>query len=467
MITNNANFPKEGSFIINANTRSIAVPTDFSKNGVGVVGDHAAEALEFSIDRYFDTLDLANATSIDVRWSNTSGKSGIYKVPSSSITDGAETITFVWILTKEAIGDKSGNIKFNVRISIGDIKLNTQPQTIVIKAGLDLAGDIIEDDSDGALELRKGLVAADLAKPAVFATDLNASAGLETLTVAVTGDQSDYGDAVKATWYKDGEVIEGEHGLSYTVTAPGAYQVVLTTSKRIIDETATTIDGNSDVPFKYHTSIASVASTKCIVSAPAEIKIVANLASAIIGAAEGANLELEIERPEEGVITAKAMFKAADAEEFVEVGNAQINENKISYVATRDGAYKLVLTHSLNGGVMSTESGVANVILEPIKPVVHVVPDGEQTLGVTLTASIDNMDDMNTLSYQWYSYGTAAEKDKAVEIKGADSATYTTMTESEGGEGTGYYKVVVTNSKEINKQPRYSSGEAVSGYIKA
>ena len=175
MITNNANFPKEGSFIINANTRSIAVPTDFSKNGVGVVGDHAAEALEFSIDRYFDTLDLANATSIEVRWSNTSGKSGIYKVPSSSITDGAETITFVWILTKEAIGDKSGNIKFNVRISIGDIKLNTQPQTIVIKAGLDLAGDIIEDDSDGALELRKGLVAADLAKPAVFATDLNAS----------------------------------------------------------------------------------------------------------------------------------------------------------------------------------------------------------------------------------------------------------------------------------------------------
>ena len=77
------------------------------------------------------------------------------------------------------------------------------------------------------------------------------------------------------------------------------------------------------------------------------------------------------------------------------------------------------------------------------------------------------MDNMNTLSYQWYSYGTAAEKDKAVEIKGADWATYTTMTESEGGEGTGYYKVIVTNSKEINKQPRYSSGEAVSGYIKA
>lgn len=466
MITNNANFPKEGSFIINANTRSIAVPTDFSKNGVGVVGDHAAEALEFSIDRYFDTLDLANATSIEVRWSNTSGKSGIYKVPSSSITDGAESITFVWILTKEAIGDKSGNIKFNVRISIGDIKLNTQPQTIVIKAGLDLAGEIIEDDSDGALELRKGLVAADLAKPAVFATDLNATAGLETLTIAVAGDQTDYGDAVKATWYKDGEVIEGEHGLSYTVTTPGSYQVVLTTSKRIVDETATTIDG-SEVPFKYHTSIASAASTKCIVSAPAEIKIVSNLASSIIGPAEGAKLELEIERPVEGEVTAKAMFKAIGAEEFVEMGAAQIDGNKVSYVAAKDGAYKLVLTHSLNGGVMTTESAVANVILEPIKPIVHVEPDGEQILGVTLTASVENMDDMNTLSYQWYSYGTRAEADRAVEIKGADEPTYTTMTESEGGEGTGYYKVVVTNSKEINKQAKYSSGEATSGQIKA
>ena len=59
MITKNDKYPVEGNFIINANTRLISVPTDFNKNGVGVVGDNAAETLEFVIDRYFDEYDLA------------------------------------------------------------------------------------------------------------------------------------------------------------------------------------------------------------------------------------------------------------------------------------------------------------------------------------------------------------------------------------------------------------------------
>ena len=44
----------EPIFEINANTRSINVPTDFKSNGLSVQGDHLAETVFFSVDRYFD-----------------------------------------------------------------------------------------------------------------------------------------------------------------------------------------------------------------------------------------------------------------------------------------------------------------------------------------------------------------------------------------------------------------------------
>ena len=48
----------EGLFEIDANSRKINIPAEFSRNGVGVQGDELAEIIYFSIDRYFDTTDL-------------------------------------------------------------------------------------------------------------------------------------------------------------------------------------------------------------------------------------------------------------------------------------------------------------------------------------------------------------------------------------------------------------------------
>ena len=48
----------EPTFDINADTRVITIPSDFKKNGISVKGDHYAEVLYFTIDRYFDTQDL-------------------------------------------------------------------------------------------------------------------------------------------------------------------------------------------------------------------------------------------------------------------------------------------------------------------------------------------------------------------------------------------------------------------------
>ena len=49
----------EQTFDIDANTREIKVPENFAKYGVGVQGDEIAEILYFSIDRFFDAMDLA------------------------------------------------------------------------------------------------------------------------------------------------------------------------------------------------------------------------------------------------------------------------------------------------------------------------------------------------------------------------------------------------------------------------
>jgi hypothetical protein len=52
----------EEPFKINANSRTISIPTNFAKYGVSLTGDQRAETLLFEIDRYFDFVDLIRTT---------------------------------------------------------------------------------------------------------------------------------------------------------------------------------------------------------------------------------------------------------------------------------------------------------------------------------------------------------------------------------------------------------------------
>ena len=58
----------EPLFYIDANKRTINIPADFNKNGIGVRGDHMAETLYFKIDRYFDHQDLFGVDEIIINW---------------------------------------------------------------------------------------------------------------------------------------------------------------------------------------------------------------------------------------------------------------------------------------------------------------------------------------------------------------------------------------------------------------
>ena len=128
----------EPMFEINANTRSINVPNDFKSNGLSVQGDHLAETVFFSVDRYFDYVDLSS-TDISINWKmgNKTGRTKNF-VMSTNILPGY--VVFGWPIDN-VITEKGGTLTFAVEFrkeENGIIKydFNTLAANINIKDGL-------------------------------------------------------------------------------------------------------------------------------------------------------------------------------------------------------------------------------------------------------------------------------------------------------------------------------------------
>ena len=155
----------EAPFEINANTRTITVPNDFSKCS-GVQLDNYAEIITFTIDRYFDYKDLAApGTQIAVQWINESANPKVEGVSFIQLVDletyGAENkIRFGWPITGEMTA-AAGNLRFAVRFFTSqtdeDGKItfnylfNTTPASIPIRPTLsvDFNGeDVVKKTND-------------------------------------------------------------------------------------------------------------------------------------------------------------------------------------------------------------------------------------------------------------------------------------------------------------------------------
>ncbi|MBO7535709.1 MAG: hypothetical protein J6T34_01020 [Bacilli bacterium] len=103
----------ETPFEIDANSRKITIPSNFSANGVAVQGDQLAEVLYFRIDRYFDAKDLDDA-EIFIQWETADGTTGLSAPIVIDIMSEPNKIIFGWALS-EALTKTPGNIKFAVR----------------------------------------------------------------------------------------------------------------------------------------------------------------------------------------------------------------------------------------------------------------------------------------------------------------------------------------------------------------
>ena len=109
----------EDVFAIDANSRSITVPSSFARNGVGVQGDEMAEILYFTVDRYFDAQDLANSNiNIAIQWeaknANKEAIAGFSRNFGKDIESIPGKIIFGWPISSE-LTEADSTIKFAVR----------------------------------------------------------------------------------------------------------------------------------------------------------------------------------------------------------------------------------------------------------------------------------------------------------------------------------------------------------------
>ena len=198
----------EEYFKIDANSRTIKVPVDFAKNGVGVQGDEIAEVVYFAIDRYFDSIDLASVDSIVIQWQTKNG-SGISQHFGKSIEtiNGKEFVVFGWPISS-TLTAAAGIIKFAVRFYSVDTNnnvikysLTTLPAEVTINATLNynLFDETIKEDSQADLITKRiknaGIYNAELPVPKTptITTPLHvlgADSNMRIVDLPTTGDHS-------------------------------------------------------------------------------------------------------------------------------------------------------------------------------------------------------------------------------------------------------------------------------------
>ena len=93
---------------IDLDTRKINAPEYLS-----VATDHRAETVFFSVNRYFDNVDLSTMSCI-IQFINAAGESGIYVVPFYDISRGDDNMLIPWVI-EGAVTAKSGSVAYSVQ----------------------------------------------------------------------------------------------------------------------------------------------------------------------------------------------------------------------------------------------------------------------------------------------------------------------------------------------------------------
>ncbi len=129
---------EEEAFAINGNTRDIVIPKSFQKL-VSVQGDVIAETLVFTIDRFFDYMDLLN-TNIYIQWKDVDGEDRATPVNMIYYDEVSQKIYFGWPIHAE-ITKAARSVEFSVRFLVksgNDIvySFNTKTHAVTIAKAL-------------------------------------------------------------------------------------------------------------------------------------------------------------------------------------------------------------------------------------------------------------------------------------------------------------------------------------------
>lgn len=216
----------EEKFFIDGNSRKIVIPQAFTKNGVGVQGDHYAEYIYFEIDRYFENIDFGSPSiTAVVEFIDANQQKHFTKAWIKYTDEKSSKVTIGWPITQD-VTSKAGSIKFSVRLFelegnsykrsfgtlIGQLVVNPSLDFAISKAEIDNIQGKLDADVEGEV-LRRMInsPAADYSadkvvspvflfryKEGIGATDSCTADAGEVLNVQAIAPGS-----VTYSWYKD------------------------------------------------------------------------------------------------------------------------------------------------------------------------------------------------------------------------------------------------------------------------
>ncbi len=238
-------FPEdEPRFIIDANTREISIPPEFSF--LGVRGDHNAETIYFEIDRYFDGHDLSQETCV-VQFESFDRNQlhvgeGFFAVTQLDVSTAPGKIIFGWSI-RNNVTAQAGSIKFSVRFY--SIDTSTSISTFFLYSFNTLPATLPVLESLNTIEDMKPLEPSEVEQLTIMFSNIRESA-IASANEAKISSSSAATFAAQAMEAK--KFIEGHAGDFYNT-----HILTLKTSEWTLDQ------GNS-TEFPYHIDVSCEAS---------------------------------------------------------------------------------------------------------------------------------------------------------------------------------------------------------------
>lgn len=226
----------EEKFSIDGNSRKIVIPQAFTKNGVGVQGDHYAEYIYFEIDRYFENIDFGSPSiTAVVEFIDANQQKHFTKAWIKYTDEKSSKVLIGWPITQD-VTSKAGSIKFSVRLFeldadgnsykrsfgtlIGQLVVNPSLDFAISKAEIDnIQGNLNDDVENQVLDRMISSPAADYSKDKVvspvFLFRYKNGVGPTDPCSADAGDvlrvQAIAPGSVTYSWFKDNNTIAAKN----------------------------------------------------------------------------------------------------------------------------------------------------------------------------------------------------------------------------------------------------------------
>lgn len=225
----------EEKFSIDGNSRKIVIPQAFTKNGVGVQGDHYAEYIYFEIDRYFENIDFGSPSiTAVVEFIDANQQKHFTKAWIKYTDEKSSKVLIGWPITQD-VTSKAGSIKFSVRLFeldadgnsykrsfgtlIGQLVVNPSLDFAISKAEIDnIQGNLNDDVENQVLDRMISSPAANYSKDKVvspvFLFRYKNGVGPTDPCSADAGDvlrvQAIAPGSVTYSWFKDNNTIAAQ-----------------------------------------------------------------------------------------------------------------------------------------------------------------------------------------------------------------------------------------------------------------